>query len=125
MRYVRVLLVVLAAIVFVAPAAQAQGGGGGRGRGGAMTALMANITLDAAQQAAVDSITTHYRTMRQEAGLGGRGVQMDSTMMVKLTEMNNKQYDDIRKVLKDEQAKVFDENRKNLPMGRRGGGQGR
>jgi hypothetical protein len=39
--------------------------------------------------------------------------------------MNDKQYDDIRKVLTEDQQKVFDENRKNLPQGRRGGGTGR
>jgi Spy/CpxP family protein refolding chaperone len=125
MKYVRVLLVVLAAIVFVAPATQAQGGGGGRGRGGAMPALMANVTLTEAQQAQVDSVVAHYRTLRQEAGIGGRGAGMDSTMMAKMREMNDKQYDDIRKVLTEDQQKVFDENRKNLPQGRRGGGTGR
>jgi Spy/CpxP family protein refolding chaperone len=124
MKYVRVLLVVLAAMVFVAPATQAQGGGG-RGRGGAMTALMANVTLTEAQQAQVDSIAGHYRTMRQEAGIGGRGAGMDSTMMAKMRDMNNKQYDDVRKVLTEDQQKVFDENRKNLPQGRRGRGTGR
>jgi Spy/CpxP family protein refolding chaperone len=124
MKYVRVLLVVLAAMVFVAPATQAQGGGG-RGRGGAMTALMANVTLTEAQQAQVDSITGHYRTMRQEAGIGGRGAGMDSTMMAKMRDMNNKLYDDVRKVLTEDQQKVFDENRKNLPQGRRGRGNGR
>jgi hypothetical protein len=123
MKYLRVLLVVLAAVVFVAPATQAQGGG--RGRGGAMTALMANITLTEAQQVQVDSITAHYRTMRQQAGIGGRGAGMDSTMMARMRDMNNKQYDDIRKLLTEEQGKVFDENRKNLPQGRRGGGTGR
>lgn len=126
MKYVRVLLMVLAAIVFVAPASQAQGGGGGRGRGGQMTALMANITLTADQQAKVDSITAAFREQRMAlmpAGGGGMG-GMDSTTRAKMTEMTNKQYDDIRKVLTEEQAKVFDENRKNLPQGRRGGGSG-
>ncbi len=126
MKYVRVLLMVLAAIVFVAPASQAQGGGGGgRGRGGQMTALMANITLTADQQAKVDSITAAFREQRMALMPAGGGMGgMDSTTRAKMTEMTNKQYDDIRKVLTEEQAKVFDENRKNLPQGRRGGGTG-
>jgi hypothetical protein len=86
---------------------------------------MANITLTEAQQAQVDSVVAHHRTLRQEAGVGGRGAGMDSTRMAKMREMNDKQYDDLRKVLNADQQKVFDENRKNLPQGRRGGGTGR
>mgnify|MGYP001618085571 CR=1 FL=1 len=44
--------------------------------------------------------------------------------MAKMREMTQKQYDDIRTVLTAEQQTVFDENRKNLPAGRRGGGPG-
>lgn len=127
MKHVRVLLAVLVAMLFVAPATQAQGGGGGRGGrgGGALTALMANITLSADQQAKYDSITTHYREERQAMMQGGGGMGgMDSTTRAKMTEMTNKQYDDIRKILTEDQQKVFDENRKNLPQGRRGGGTG-
>jgi Spy/CpxP family protein refolding chaperone len=123
MKYVRVLLLVLAAAMFVAPAASAQGGGGG-GRGGrGMAALMQNITLTADQQAKVDTIQAKYRAERQAlmpAGGGG----MDSTARAKMMEMNNKMYDEIRAVLTEDQQKVFDENRKNLPQGRRGGGTG-
>jgi Spy/CpxP family protein refolding chaperone len=125
MKYARVLLLVLAAAVFVAPVASAQGGGGG-GRGRGMQALMQNITLTAEQQVKVDSITTKYRTERQAlmpAGGGGMA-GMDSTARAKMLELNNKQYDEIRAVLTEDQQKVFDENRKNLPQGRRGGGTG-
>ena len=123
MRIVRVLLLVLAAVVFVAPAASAQGGGGGgRGAGRGMAALMANITLTADQQAKVDSITAKYREQMMAMRGGG---PPDSTTMAKMRETTNKQYDEIRGVLTEDQQKVFDENRKNLPTGRRGGGSGR
>ncbi len=125
MKHVRVLVAVLVAMLFVAPASQAQGGSG-RGRGNAIARLMENITLSAEQQAKVDSIASSYRERRQqmmqEAG-GGMG-GMDSTARAKMMEMTNSQYDDIRKVLTEDQQKVFDENRKNMPRGRRGGGTG-
>lgn len=122
MRFVRVLLLVLAAVVFVAPAASAQGGGGGgRGAGRGMAMLMANITLTADQQAKVDSIQAKYREQMMAMRGGG---PPDSTTMAKMREMTNKQYDEIRGVLTEEQQKVFDENRKHLPTGRRGGGSG-
>lgn len=125
MKYVRVLLLVLAAAMFVAPAASAQGGGGG-GRGGrGMQMLMQNITLTAEQQAKVDSVRQKYMTDRQalmpaEGGMAA----MDSTARGKMQALTQKQYDDIRAVLTADQQKVFDENRKNMPQGRRGGGTG-
>lgn len=126
MKYVRVLLLVLTAALVVASDASAQGGQGrGRGRG-AMTALMANITLTPEQEAKRDSIVAKYQAERQAlmpAGGGGMG-GMDSTARAKLMELNNKQYDEIRGILTADQQKVFDENRKNLPQGRRGGGTG-
>ena len=127
MKYVRFFLLVLATSLFVAPAVQAQGGGGGgggQGRGGrGMQMLMANITLTADQQTKVDSIVAKYRAMRPQMSQ-----DMDSTSraaaMAKMQENNNKQYDEIRAVLTADQQKVFDENRKNMPTGRRGGGPG-
>jgi Spy/CpxP family protein refolding chaperone len=128
MKYVRFLLVALAAIIFVAPVAVAQGGGGGggQGRGGrGMQALMANITLTAEQQAKVDSIVAKFRADRpQMPGQDADSATRDAAR-TKMMEYNNKQYDAIREVLTDDQKKVFDENRKNMPMGRRGGGPGR
>lgn len=124
MKYGRVLLLVLAAAALVAPAASAQGRGGGRGAGRGMAMLMANITLSADQQAKVDSIVAKYQTQRRELMQSGGGMQ-DSTTRAKMTELNNKQYDEIRAVLTAEQQTVFDENRRNLPQGRRGRGGGR
>ena len=124
MKYARVLLLVLAAAVFVAPVASAQGGGGA-GRGGrGMAALMQNITLTADQQTKVDTIQVKYRAERQALMPAGGGGGMDSTTRAKMMELSNKMYDEIRAVLTEDQQKVFDENRKNLPQGRRGGGTG-
>lgn len=125
MKYVRVLLLVLLTALVVAPEASAQGGQGrGRGRG-QMTALMANITLTADQEAKRDSIVAKYAAERQALMPAGGGMGgMDSTARAKFMELNNKQYDEIRGILTADQQKVFDENRKNLPQGRRGGGTG-
>ena len=126
MKYVRVLLLVLTAAMVVVSDASAQGGGG-RGRGGrGMQMLMQNITLTTEQQAKFGSINTRYQGERQAlmpAGGGGMG-GMDSTTRAKFQELTQKQYDEIRGILTADQQKVFDENRKNLPQGRRGGGTG-
>jgi Spy/CpxP family protein refolding chaperone len=127
MKYVRFLVVALAAFAFAAPAfAQGGGGGGGgQGRGGQMTALMANITLTAEQQAKVDSIVAKYRAERPQMPGQDADSATRAAARTKMMEYNQKQYDAIREVLTADQQKVFDENRKNLPTGRRGGGSGR
>jgi Spy/CpxP family protein refolding chaperone len=122
MKYVRMLLLVLAAAVFVAPAAQAQGGGGGgmgRGGRGMMAALFKDITLTDAQQTKIDSIAAAYREKMPRMA---RGETPDPDAMAKRREMTQQQYADFRKVLTDDQQKVFDENVKNLPQGRGRGG---
>lgn len=125
MKYVRVLLMVLAAAALVAPVASAQGGGGGgRGAGRGMAMLMQNITLTAEQEARRDSIVAKYQGERQTLMQSGGGMQ-DSTTRAKMMELNNKMYDEIRATLTEEQQKVFDQNRQNMGRGRRGGGQGR
>jgi Spy/CpxP family protein refolding chaperone len=116
-------MLVLAAGVFAAPVLSAQGGGGGggqgRGRGGAIGVWLANITLSAEQQTQVDSINAKYRAMRPQMSQ-----EMDSTAraaaMAKNQELNAKAADEVRAVLTADQQKVFDENRKNNPTGRRG-----
>jgi len=124
MKYVRILVLVLAAIVFVAPAAIAQGGGGGggqgRGRGGAVATWLQGITLTAEQQTQVDSIAAKYTALRAQLPPMQQGQPPDSASMAKRTELNGKQFDEVRVVLTADQQKVFDENRKNNPTGRRG-----
>jgi Spy/CpxP family protein refolding chaperone len=130
MKYVRLFVLALAAVVFVAPAAIAQGGGGGGGgqsRGGrGLQFVMQNITLTAEQQAKFDSIAAKYQELRSK--LPAFDPNADSTAraaaMQQRGELSQKQYDEIRGLLTADQQKVFDENRKNLPTGRRGGGSG-
>lgn len=128
MKHVRVLLLALAAVLFVAPAASAQGGGGGGGggRGGrGMTALMAGITVTPEVQVQIDSIVAKYTRMRNEQAPMVQGTPADSATMAKRAEITQKQYDEIRTLLANDADKAkFDENRKNLPTGRRGGGPG-
>lgn len=121
MKYVRMLLLVLAAAVFVAPAAQAQRGGGRMGRGGrGMAALLfKDITLTDAQQTKIDSITAAYREKMPRMA---RGQTPDPDAMAKRRQMTQEQYADFRKVLTEDQQKQFDENVKNLPQGRGRGG---
>ena len=127
MKYVRFLLLVLAVGILAAPVANAQGGGGGGGgqgrggRGGPVAAWLANITLSAEQQTQVDSIGAKYRAMRAPMAQ-----DMDSTAraaaQAKNMELSLKQADEVRAVLTADQQKVFDENKKNNPTGRRAGG---
>jgi Spy/CpxP family protein refolding chaperone len=129
MKYVRFLLLVLAVGILAAPVANAQGGGGGGGgqgrggRGGAIAVWLADITLTADQQTKVDSINAKYRGMRPQMSQ-----DMDSTArtaaMAKMQELNGKAADEVRAILTPDQQKVFDENRKKNPTGRRGGGPG-
>ncbi len=120
MKYVRMLLLVLAAAVLVAPAAQAQGGGGGgRGGRGMMAALFKDITLTDVQQAKIDSIGTAYRAKMPAFD---RSAPPDPDAMAKRRQLQQEQYAEYRKVLTEEQQKVFDENLKNLPQGRGRGG---
>lgn len=128
MKLLRTLVFALAAVVLLSPAAFAQGGGGGggQGRGGrGMQALMANITLSAEQQTKVDSIVAKFRAERPQMPGQDADSATRAAGFAKMQEYNNKQYDAIREVLTADQQKVFDENRKNLPQGRRGGGPGR
>jgi Spy/CpxP family protein refolding chaperone len=140
------------ALLVAANVAVAQGGGGGRGgRGGpgGITTLMTNITVDAAVQAKIDSLTNGYTAaqtkLREELGLpqmgrgaggggggGGGGTPPDSAMQAKMqqyqaknTDMVTKLRADVKALLTPEQQKTFDENLANMPQGRggrRGGG---
>jgi Spy/CpxP family protein refolding chaperone len=138
------------ALLVAAFAAEAQGGGGGGGRGqrggggrggaGGVTMLMQNITVDAAIQTKIDSLTSAFteasNKLRTDLGLpaGGRGrgggdtPPVDPAKMAefqtKNTEMTNKLRADVKALLTADQQKVFDENLANMPQGRgRGRGQ--
>jgi hypothetical protein len=134
------------ALLVAANAAEAQGGGGGgrggRGGPGQITALMANITVDAAVQTKIDTLTAQFTAaqtkLRESLGMpamgrggggGGGGTPPDSATMAKYQagnlELTNKLRADVRALLNAEQQKTFDTNLANLPQGRgrRGGGE--
>jgi len=93
-------------VALAAPAAYAQGGGGqGGGRG--MQRLMHGITLDAKQQASVDSIQKEFRAQMPPMQ---QGTPPDSATRAKGREVMQKQYAAVRNVLTADQQKVFDKN---------------
>ena len=108
MKRIRVYALLAALIAFAAPAAYAQGGGsGGPGRGRMMERLMTGITLTDAQKATVDSISQSFRAQMPPFT---PGQPPDSATQAKRTEVLAKQNEAIRKVLTEEQQKVFDKN---------------
>jgi Spy/CpxP family protein refolding chaperone len=93
-------------VALAAPAAYAQGGGGqGGGRG--MQRLMQGITLDAKQQASVDSIQKEFRAQMPPMQ---QGTPPDSATRAKGREVMQKEYAAVRNVLTADQQKVFDKN---------------
>jgi hypothetical protein len=149
MKVMRMATLGVALLLAATAGADAQGGGGGgrgggRGRGG-QAALMANITLDAAVQAKVDSVFAKYQAQVTEirtaamtaagvaaggggggGGGGGRGgFQLDSTSQAKVNDLNTKRNAEVKALLNADQQKVFDENvAAQAARGRRGGGGG-
>jgi len=93
-------------MALAAPAAYAQGGGG-QGGGKGMQRLMQGITLDAKQQASVDSI---QKAFRAEMPPMQQGTPPDSATRAKRMEVMQKEYAAIRNVLTADQQKVFDKN---------------
>jgi Spy/CpxP family protein refolding chaperone len=80
----------------------------GRGNRPNMSAMLfKDITLSSAQQAKVDSITAKYREQMQALRAGGGDMQ---EMRSKNRELMEKQRDELKAVLTDEQKKTFDKN---------------
>lgn len=106
MKKVRLAMLVTAMFLGMTTVAHAQDQGrGGRPNMGAM--LLKDITLSSAQQAKVDSITAKYRD--QMTALRNEGGDRE-TMMQKRRDLMEKQRDEIRAVLTDDQKKTFDKN---------------
>ena len=146
MKVIRMATLGVALLLAATAVADAQGGGGGgRGRGGrgGQAALMANITLDAALQAKVDSVFAKYQAQSAEirtaamaaaggtaggggGGGGGRGgPPLDSASQAKINDLNTKRNAEVKALLNADQQKVFDENvAAQAARGRRGGGGG-
>src|SRR5437867_9298241 len=79
-----------------------------QGRRPNMTAMLfKDITLTAAQQAKADSITGKYREQMQALRAAG-GDQQE--MRAKNRELQEKQRDELKAILTDDQKKVFDKN---------------
>lgn len=108
MKKVRLAMMALAMFFGVTTIAHAQDqqqpGRGGRNMA---AMLFKDITLSPAQQARVDSIQTKYREQMQTLRSGG-GDQTE--MRTKGRELQEKQRDELRAVLTDDQKKTFDKN---------------
>ena len=104
MRKLSLLFAALMLVVSAttASAQERRGGGGNR-----MTALLQGITLTAEQQAKVDTIA-------QKANAAMQAVRADTTLgegrRAKIMELMNKQTEDVKCLLTEEQKKVFDKN---------------
>ena len=112
MKHIRMLMLVAALFVGSATVARAQDPQGqARGQRPNRTAMLFNgITLTPQQQTQVDSISARYqaqmRAMRDEMQNGGDR----DAMRGKMREMMQKQTDEYRAVLTDDQKKIFDKN---------------
>ena len=104
----RVKLAMLVTAMFLGITTVAQAQDQGRGNRPNMSAMMLkDITLSSAQQAKVDSISAKYRD--QMTALRNEGGDRE-TMMQKRRDLMEKQRDEIKAVLTDDQKKVFDKN---------------
>lgn len=106
MKRVKLAMLVTAMFLGITTVAQAQDQG--RGNRPNMSAMMLkDITLSPAQQAKVDSINAKYRD--QMMALRNEGGDREA-MMQKRRDLMEKQRDEIKAVLTDDQKKVFDKN---------------
>lgn len=109
MKKVRLAMLVTAMFLGLSAVAQAQDQPQRGGRN--MTAmLLKDITLSPAQQAKIDSIQSKYREQLQTARQGGDREAMRSLM--------EKQRDEIKAALTDEQKKTFDKNAEDMRAAR-------
>ena len=107
MKKVRLAMLVTAMFLGMTTVAHAQDQQGRGGRPNMAAMLLKDITLSPAQQAKVDSINTKYRD--QMTALRNEGGDRDA-MMQKRRELMEKQRDEIKAILTDDQKKTFDKN---------------
>jgi len=107
MKKVRLAMMALVMFFGISTVAHAQDQQGGRGGRNMAAMLFKDITLSSAQQAKVDSIQTKYREQMQTLRSSG-GDQQE--MRAKGRELQEKQRDELRAVLTDDQKKTFDKN---------------
>lgn len=106
MKKVRLAMLVTAMFLGMTTVARAQDQGRGN-RPNMAAVLLKDITLTPAQQAKVDSINTKYRDQMQ--ALRSEGGDRDA-MMQKRRDLMEKQRDEIKGILTDDQKKTFDKN---------------
>ncbi|HEY2374651.1 MAG TPA: hypothetical protein VGH98_01630 [Gemmatimonadaceae bacterium] len=111
MKTVRLAIMAVAMFLGVTTVAQAQDGQQQGGRRNMAAALYKDITLTPAQQAKSDSIQAKYREQMQALRSGG-GDQQE--MRAKSRELNEKQRDELKAILTDDQKKVFDKNYEDM-----------
>jgi len=109
MKKVRLAMMVAAMFLGMTTVAHAQDPQqAGRGNRPNMSAMLfKDITLSPAQQAKADSIQTKYRDQMQALRASG-GDQQE--MRTKRMEMMEKQRDELKAILTDDQKKTFDKN---------------
>ena len=107
MKTVRLAMMAVALFFGVTTVAQAQGGEQQGGRRNMSAMLFKDITLTPAQQAKADSIQAKYRDQMQALRAGG-GDQQE--MRAKGRELQEKQREELKAILTDDQKKVFDKN---------------
>lgn len=90
------------------------------GRGNMMAALMQGITLTADQQTKVDSITKKYADQRQTL-MQDQSLDQDARR-AKGAELRNKQLEEVKALLTDEQKKVLEKNQADLQARMQAGG---
>jgi hypothetical protein len=109
MKKVRLAMMVAAMFLGITTVARAQdpqqAGRGNRPNMAAM--LFKDITLSPAQQAKADSIQGKYREQMQALRAGGGDPQ---EMRAKGRELQEKQRDELKSILTDDQKKTFDKN---------------
>ena len=107
MKTVRLAMMAVAMFLGVTTVAQAQAGEQQGGRRNMAAMLFKDITLSPAQQAKADSIQAKYREQMQALRSGG-GDQQE--MRTKGRELQEKQREELKAMLTDDQKKVFDKN---------------
>lgn len=113
MKKVRLAMMVAAMFIGITTVAHAQDPQqSGRGNRPNMSAMLfKDITLSPAQQAKADSIQAKYREQMQALRNGGGDPQ---EMRTKRMEMMEKQRDELKAILTDDQKKTFDKNAEEM-----------
>jgi Skp family chaperone for outer membrane proteins len=110
MKKVKLAMLVTAMFLGMTTVAQAQDQGRGN-RPNMAAMLFKDITLTPAQQAKRDSIEAKYRD--QMTALRNEGGDRE-TMMQKRRDLMEKQRDELKAMLTDDQKKVFDKNAEEM-----------